>query len=200
MTMQPNRMHRRFALLSFSAVLGIAAMASCSSGKPVPGGGRIEHAGNRIPVPVPSVDAGQIASPSATMGPLSPLDWAIRDDCPPRPWSKDVPARACTEDSECGDGYCDRDHCSAIWTCSQHYGQRCYGPRSERSGLCSGLCLEGRCRTCLSDDECVRELGSRGAVCNRYPDTSGGRACVILFDKPPNITPGRIPPDAGDEP
>jgi hypothetical protein len=195
-----KQMPRGHAFLAFFTVLGSTATASCSSVEPAPGGGHVEHAGNRVPAPIPSVDAAQTARPPASTGPLSPLDWAIRDDCPPRPWSKDVPARACTEDSECGDGYCDRDHCAAIWTCSQHYGQRCYGPRSERSGLCSGLCLEGRCRTCLSDDECVRELGSRGAVCNRSPDTSGGRACVILFDRPPNITPGRLPPDAGFDP
>jgi hypothetical protein len=196
MTMQPNRMHRRFALC---AVLVSTAVASCSSVEPAPGGGHAEHAGNRVPVPVPSVNAGQIASPSASMGPLSPLDWAIRDDCPPRPWSKNVPDRPCTEDRECGDGFCDRDHCAAIWTCSERYGQRCYGPRSERSGLCNGLCLEGRCRTCSSDDECVRELGGR-AMCNRFPDLGGGHTCGIPFDKPVNITPGRIQPDAGDDP
>jgi hypothetical protein len=187
------------AILGFFALLGSMAIASCSSVEPVPGGGHVENAGSRTPTPVPSVGAGQIASPPSTVGPLSPLDWAIRDDCPPRAWSKNVPDRACTEDSECGDGYCDRNHCAAIWTCSEHYGQRCYGPRSERSGLCDGPCIEGRCRSCLSDDECVTALGGR-AVCGPHPDRSGGFGCAIPFDKPPNITPGRIPPDAGDDP
>jgi hypothetical protein len=195
-----KQMHCGHAFLGFFAVLGSTAIASCSSVEPAPGGGHVEHAGNRVPAPVPSVDAGQIARPSASIGPLSPLDWVIRDDCPPRPWSKNVPDRPCTEDSECGDGFCDRDRCASIWTCGERYGQRCYGPRSERSGLCNGLCIEGRCRTCLSDDECVKELGSGGAACNRHPDMSGGRKCGILFNRPPGITPGRIPPDAGDEP
>ena len=197
MTMQPNRMHWRFALLSLGAVLGIAAMTSCSSREPVSGGERVEHAGSRTPAPVLSADPGQVVSHPASMGPLSPLDWAIRDDCPPRPWSTNVPERACTEDSECGDGFCDRDHCAAIWTC-EYYGQRCYGPRSERSGFCDGLCLDGRCRSCLSDDECVRELGGR-AQCSRL-GRGGGRGCGIPFDKPPNLTPGRLPPDAGFDP
>ena len=188
-----------YFILGFFAVLGSMAIASCSSVEPVPGGGHVENAGSRTPTPVPSVGAGQIASPPATVGPLSPLDWAIRDDCPPRAWSKNVPDRACKEDSECGDGYCDRNHCAAIWTCSEHYGQRCYGPRSERSGLCDGPCIEGRCRSCLSDDECVTALGG-GAVCGRYRNRGGGFGCGILFDRPINISPGRIPPDAGDDP
>jgi hypothetical protein len=194
-----KQMHCEHAFLGFFAVLGITAIASCSSVEPAPGGGHVEHAGNRVPGPVPSVDAGQLASPPASMGPLSTLDWAIRDDCPPRPWSKNVPDRACMEDRECGDGFCDRNHCSAIWTCSEHHGQRCYGPRSERSGLCFGLCIEGRCRSCLSDDECIAVIGG-GAVCDPHPGRGGGLGCGILFNKPPNITPGRLPPDAGFDP
>jgi len=169
-------MHCGHAFVGFLAVLSIATLASCSSVDPAPGGGHVEHAGSRTLTAAPSVGAGQIASPPVTEGPLAPLDWAIRNDCPARPWSKDVPERACTKDSECGDGFCDRDHCAAIWTCDAHYGQRCYGPRSERSGLCNGLCLEGRCRTCLSDDECVTARGN-GYMCNPSQDTIGGRHC-----------------------
>jgi hypothetical protein len=194
-----QQIHGGDGLLGLFAVLGIAAMTSCSSGEPAPGGGRVEYVGSRTPAPALSSNPGQVASHPAAVGPLSPLDWAIRDDCPPRPWSKNVPERPCTKDSECGDGFCDRDHCSAIWTCSERYGQRCYGPRSERSGLCNGLCLEGRCRSCLSDEECIAMI-SGGAVCDPPPKTSGGRGCGILFDRPPNISPGRIPPDAGDDP
>jgi hypothetical protein len=196
MMKHPKQMPCRHASLGFFAVLGSTAIASCSSVEPAPGGGHVEHAGNRVSAPVPTMDAGPIASPPASMGPLSTLDLAILDDFPPRPWSK---VRPCTEDSECGDGFCDRDHCAAIWTYGERYGQRCYGPRSERSGLCNGLCIKGRCRSCLSDDECKAVIGG-GAVCGRHPDTSGGRGCGILFDRPPNITPGRLPPDAGFDP
>jgi hypothetical protein len=199
MTMQPNRMHWRFALLSFGAVQGIAAMTSCSSGEPVPGGGRVEHAGSRTPGPVLSADPGQIVSHPAGVEPLSPLDRAISEMCPPRPLSQNVPERACTKDSECGDGFCDREHCAAIWTCDQRYGQRCYGPEHEKTGWCIGLCIEGRCRSCLSNEECIAEFGG-GAECNPNPTWSGGRRCGIRFDKPPNITPGRLPPDAGFDP
>ncbi len=169
-------MHCAYAFLGFLAALSIATIASCSSVDPALGGGHVEYAGSQVPTPSSSA---QSPSPSSSVGPLSPLDWAIRNDFPPRPWSKNVPERTCTEDRECGDGFCDRDHCAAIWTSWEHYGQRCYGPRSEQSGLCNGLCLEGRCRTCLSDDECVAALGSADAMCNPHPDGGGGRTCLV---------------------
>ncbi len=172
-----KQMRCGYAFLGFLAVLGIATIASCSSVDPAPWGGHVEHAGSQVPAPPSSA---QGPNPSSSVGPLSPQDWAIRNDCPRRPWSKNVPERACTKDSECGDGFCDRDHCAAIMTCDAHYGQRCYGPPGQGSGLCIGLCLDGRCRTCLSDDECVKALGSAHAVCNRSPDWGGGRACGIL--------------------
>jgi len=169
-------MHCGHTFLGFLVVLSIATIASCSSIDPAPGGGHVEYAGTQIPAPSSSA---QGPSPSSSVGPLSPLDWAIRNDCWARQWSKNVPERACTKDSECGDGFCDRDHCAAIWTCDEHYGQRCYGPRSERSGLCRGICLEGRCRTCLSDDECVKALGISDARCQSHPDRSGGHMCGV---------------------
>jgi len=169
-------MHCGHALLGSFALLSIATIASCSSLDPASEGGLIEYAGSQVPVPPSSA---QGPSPASSVGPLSPLDWAIRNDWPPRPWSKNVPNRACTEDSECGDGFCDRDHCAAIWTSWEHYGQRCYGPRSEPSGSCDGLCIEGRCRTCLSDDECATAFGIRRAVCDPHPSRGGGRGCGL---------------------
>jgi len=196
-------MHWGHALGDLVGILGLMAMASCSPGEPTSGAGHIEYAGNQVPEPPatfeieisPPLDPGsnppisnipvppssaQRQSPSFFMGRLSPLDWAIRNDCPARPWSKNVPERVCTEDRECGDGFCDRGRCAAIWTCDEHYGQRCYGPRSEKSGLCDGLCIEGRCRTCLSDDECTAAARGKERMCNRSPTRSGGRRCVAF--------------------
>ncbi len=170
-----KQMNCGHAFLGFSAVLSIATIASCSSVEPAPGGGRVEYAGSQVPAPPSSA---QGPNPSSSVGPLSPLDWAIRNDCPARSWSKNVPERSCMEDSECGDGFCDRGHCAAIWTCDERYGQRCYGPQSEWSGWCNGVCLEGRCRTCLSDAECVTAALGKARVCNPDPDRVGGRACL----------------------
>ena len=186
-------------LLGLFTVLGIAAIASCSSSNSAPGGNRVEPARSLRTAPISSAAPDQDANLALSVGPLSPLDRAISEMCPPRPLSQNVPERACTKDSECGDGFCNRDHCAAIWTCDQRYGQRCYGPEHEKTGWCIGLCIEGRCRSCLSNEECIAEFGG-GAECNPNPTWSGGRRCGIRFDKPPNITPGRIPPDAGADP
>jgi len=184
-------------------MLGIMAMASCSPSEPTLGGGGIEYAGNQVPAPSatfeleisPPLDPGSNSSstgivaptssaqgphPYSSMGRLSPLDWAIRNDCPARPWSKNVPSRACTKDSECGDGFCDRGRCAAIWTCDEHYGQRCYGPPGQGSGLCRGLCIDGRCRTCLTDEECTTAAQGKKRICNPHLDRSGGRMCGAL--------------------
>jgi hypothetical protein len=81
----------------------------------------------------------------------SPIDKAIAEDKPSRPWSKNVPERRCTKDEECGDGFCDRGRCAAIWTYMASYGQRCEWDR-----WCAGyLCIDGRCRSCISDEECA---------------------------------------------
>jgi hypothetical protein len=187
--MQGNRNRWGHGLRSLGAVLGIAASGACSSNPPAPGSGRADHAGNRAPAQAPSADAGPDPSPLSSVGPLSPLDWAIRNECPARPWSTKVPARACTNDSECGDGYCDRDRCAIIWTCQSDYyrnGLRCYGPKSGKSGLCPGLCLEGRCRSCLSDDECTTAIGVR-AFCDKGSDDN--RVCGLSIIDAPSSPP-----------
>jgi hypothetical protein len=196
-----KQMHYRHAFLGFFAVLGIAAIASCASSNPPPGEKRVEHAGDSQAPPIYSADPDQDASSPPAVGQISPLDRAISEICPARPWSKNVPDRACTKDSECGDGFCDRDHCAAIWTCDQRYGQRCYGPeREKKTGWCRGLCSEGRCRSCLSNEDCITERDNSAAECGPTRDRAGLQGCGIRFDKPPNISPGRIPPDGGDEP
>jgi len=194
-----KQMHWGHGLLGLFEVLGIAAMASCSSSNSAPGGNRVEPARSLRTAPISSAAPDQDANLALSVGPLSPLDRAISEMCPPRPLSQNVPERACTKDSECGDGFCDRDHCAAIWTCDQRYGQRCYGPEHEKTGWCIGLCIEGRCRSCLSNEECIAEFGG-GAECNPNPTWGGGHRCGIRFDKPVNLSPGRIPPDAGDDP
>lgn len=192
-----KQMPWRRALSGICRMLGIAAAASCSQAH----GEASVIPGDIATASVPSAEPDQDAIPPPSVGQLSPLDRAISDICPARPWSKNVPERACTKDSECGDGFCDRDHCAAIWTCHERYGQRCYGPdRDKKTGWCQGLCLDGRCRSCLSNEDCIAELDNSAAECGPTRDRAGLQGCGIRFDKPPNITPGRIPPDAGADP
>ena len=181
--------------LVLGAVLGIAATAACSSPDPSPGGARVKHPLKPAPTAAPSATPSQTPSASPPTAELTPLDLAIYSHCPIQAWSKNVPERSCTKDSECGDGFCDRDRCAPIWTCWETMGQRCVGAR-QSGGWCSGTCLDGRCRSCLSDDECEKAFHTRGAKCDaaprKYGDKYAGRGCGMPFDRPFNI-----PPDNG---
>jgi hypothetical protein len=167
-----------YAPFALAAWVGLAGVASCLSGDEAPAGGRVEHPPPRAPMPVASAEAAQDASPPPPEGSFTPLDQTIAGDCvlsagePPlsRVWSQNVPDRPCKTDAECGDGFCDRNRCAAILTCSARYGQRCINGwpvrahedyRRHKDEACDGICLEGRCRSCLSDAECVEDFQTR---------------------------------------
>jgi hypothetical protein len=71
----------------------------------------------------------------------------------------------CTSDGECASGFCDRNVCRAP---SGILGRPCEPAPRTKDGLrdamlnvCGAyLCVEGRCRSCVSDGECRAELGS----------------------------------------
>lgn len=210
MTRQMNR-----ALWGVLFILGGAA--SCSSDDRAPGGGHVEHPGepgtqvapNSAKTPPPPTFVAQpTASAVLTAAPpvdppllpseefekrwgikLSPIDKAIMDDCPPRAWSKNVPKRRCTQDNECGDGFCDRERCAPLWTCRVEYSRPC-----ERNDQCyGGPCIEGRCRSCSSDTECEKLRRVMPAACSPDTDIPGARRCFgapsILPPPPPGTAP-----------
>ncbi len=171
-------------LSAMGCALGLAlgwAMA-CSSSDEVPGGGRIAHPVEPGPKPSASTISPQSQSatplPSASELPpdpyLSPIDKAIANDHPSRPWSKNVPKRSCTKDDECGDGFCDRGQCAAIWTGGESYGQKC-----GRDEPCAAvyLCIDSRCRSCVADTECVDEPDNQNPRCSSDPFVPGARGC-----------------------
>jgi hypothetical protein len=104
----------------------------------------------------------------------SPTDKAIAEDKPSRPWSKNVPERRCAKDEECGDGFCDRGRCAAIWTYRERYGQRC-----EEDEWCGrSLCIDGRCRSCVSDEECAKTKSWQSdPKCESSDDIPNAREC-----------------------
>jgi hypothetical protein len=192
-----------------AAGLSLPCTAACSSSNAAPAGGCPEHPPPRAPAPVASTEGARDGGPPALEATFSPLDKAIADDCLPRNppgtwprspiWSRNVPDRDCTNDGQCGDGFCDRGHCAAIWSCYYRDGQRCINGRTIAvphisSDRCGGLCLEGRCRSCLSDEECVKELGDSKAICYRRDKKtlSPGHICI---GSQPGFTENRnLPP------
>jgi hypothetical protein len=219
MTMQRDRMRWKNLLVGLVSWAGLVGVAACSSSEEAPGGGRVAHPvtvnlgtsglpGTAAPPPstynAPRPSSQWVTPPPVASRPLlsnseyyelrrglkpSPEDKAILDDCPERAWSKNVPNRACTFDNECGDGFCDRDRCAAIWTCKQRHGQRC-----EKDLQCGAACVDGRCRSCASDAECVNRLQRSDAECSPNRNEAGARTCTALvLSVPPTVTSSTPP-------
>lgn len=118
---------------------------------------------------------------------LSPVEKSIIETCPERPWSTNVPDRPCAKDDECGEGYCDRGNCQPIYTCDATYGSPC-----KESRFCYGMCVDGRCRSCISHDECqAKNTTIRPHNAHLEPmictseDARGLRGCGHAPDEPP---------------
>jgi hypothetical protein len=215
MTTQTSRMRSLACFLAFATWVSLGIAASCSSDDQATAQGRVEHpveSGRtaapgpaKAPTPPPTLVPPE-ASTAVTSAPsverplslsekfekrtgmkLSPIEKAIMDECPDHAWSTKVPKRHCAKDSECGDGYCDRGRCAAIWTCGSNYGQRC-----ESDPHCSLVpCMDGRCRSCASDAECVRVTSDGDAKCWPNPDIPGARRCYGNIA--PSVMPQAVP-------
>lgn len=171
-------MARNPSLVWFAALLAL----SCACARPCP-----------APIPVPSQgsSSGLVAHQPPSDAYMSPTDKAIREDRPPHPWSKNVPNRSCIKDDECGDGFCDRGRCSAIWTAAGIHGQRC----KIHEHCATYLCIEGRCRSCVSDAECMDEPDNQNPKCISEPFVPGSRACVgVAGSGEGDAVPGFPPP------
>ena len=115
---------------------------------------------------------------------------------------------ACDADAQCQSGLCDRDVCTDIGglrnarfgeTCEPlvPFAQRTSRPEDECGGL---LCLDGRCRSCVSDAECMYWKGWSG--CEHVIGLPGSR-CVgrrlPLSPDSPYRNPPPLPPDPPPE-
>jgi hypothetical protein len=187
----PDRTGRRVFLLGLATGVGLVGVVACRSAHEVTSGERVVCPTPQTPAASSSTAvAATTPDPAPEEGVFSPLDIAIASDCFPiytlhrsRPWSRNVPERDCSEDSECGDGHCDRGRCRAIWTCDDRYGQRCIDDQTAPSArfeerFCRGICIDGRCRSCVSDQECIDKPGSFD-LCGIH-ERDGHRGCGVL--------------------
>jgi hypothetical protein len=188
MTTQTTRTGWERLFVGLAAWMGLCCAVSCSSSDQAPAGGRVEHPD---PAPAPAPTPTSLApSPAPTPETPAPPEVeeqrpkTLAEDDPARPWSKNVPKRRCKKDDECGDGFCDRGRCAAIWTYIAQYGQPCEGT-PDRGSL---PCIDGRYRSCVSDAECAWSK-MQDPVC--HPDVffdPGGRQCGGVI---PNFLPPR---------
>ena len=91
---------------------------------------------------------------------------------------------SCSVDADCASNFCDRSKCATPG--SRNYGAACIVPEADpTTGVpnpsdytCGAyLCLSGKCRSCVTDSECQKTLGSptcapgnewSGKACGRY--------------------------------
>jgi hypothetical protein len=97
-------------------------------------------------------------------------------------------ALACGADAECGGSdFCDLGACATRSSSTQrgvssNYGHECTPAQRTEGGVRDGkvnacgshVCRDGRCRSCTSDEECVREYG--GGTCAADAER-GGKRC-----------------------
>jgi hypothetical protein len=99
---------------------------------------------------------------------------ALAEDAPSRPWSRNVPKRSCKKDDVCGDGFCDRGRCAAIWTYTGQYG------RHVTENLVGLLCIDGASgRVYRMRMWCVTLLRLSEMLCSNT--LVPGRVCAYRF-------------------
>jgi glutaminyl-peptide cyclotransferase len=104
----------------------------------------------------------------------------------------DTSPMGCISDTECPDGFCDRNGiCESVFL-PRRFGMACQWSPTLPSGAVDGRyfagcaayrCTDGRCRSCASDVECGDGLMCRavpelypGYACGRYDGLTGARA------------------------
>jgi hypothetical protein len=149
-------------------LLGDRSVANPQSSTPAP---TPSAAQTLCPCPPDPPGSAPPTPPDPTPAPSSSAErvWCTCPGIPqpprPRPLSTNVPDRACRKDRECGKGFCDRGRCAPLWIGYPEYGQTCEA--SAPADACRGfLCLEGRCRSCVSDAECPKQ--ALGDTCDRF--------------------------------
>jgi hypothetical protein len=176
-----------------SVGMGLICLVACSAVEDGPRG-RVKNVAGRHQLSSTATTATAAASASTkpSAGPQDVVAWPCDArpehrvvDRPPHALSQSVPDRACREDRECGDGFCDRGRCAPIW--EDRYGQRC-----TMTCQCSPyLCLEGRCRSCLRHAECLEPHGM--SVCYKdllFHSVPFANVCAAL-----GMHETRLPPE-----
>jgi hypothetical protein len=151
----------------------------------------------RSPCPEPAVSANRTPEPCKT-----DMDCYTRSCdkgfCGPLRTGNLPNRSACKADDQCESGLCDRDICMDIGGLRNgNFGRACeplkpFAQRTSRpEDECGGyICLDGRCRSCVSDAECTYWKG--GGKCEHNIGRPGN-SCFRLWPLSPD-SPFRRPP------
>lgn len=196
----PVRMQMsRTLFVGLATATAMGCCVSCSASENQPRGPVENASGQRQAAPVTSHTTATISSSASKKPPASPQDaLALPCDAHPLPalgdprpaaLSQHVPDRVCSEESECGDGFCDRGRCAPIW--NDWYGLQC----TTHCQCGPFLCLEGRCRSCLHHTECVNPHG--GNVCSEdglFTTVPFANVCAALGMRETHMPPEPVRP------
>ena len=193
----------RTLFLGLAACVGVGCFISCSAAEngpsiPVATAPETHRAippssgANILYSATPTAVASASAKPPSGPQDVQASPCGVRHEhilgAPWRALSQHVPDRACSEESDCGDGFCDRGRCAPIWEVI--YGQRC-----TMACQCQPfLCIEGRCSSCLQHADCGGFVCSKDSLVTTVPiaNNCGGVLGMHETHMPPE--PVRAPP------
>lgn len=155
-----------------------------------------------IALPEPAVSAERTPEPCSTDMDCSSR-FCNRGICGPLRTGNFNNGLECTADRYCKSGLCDRGVCTSIGgMLNGGHGEPCESlppfeqrkPKYDhrRDTQCGGyLCLDGRCRSCTSDSECIYWEG--GGTCEHVPGLPG-KSCGNYKPLNPNEPKNTSPP------
>ena len=219
MKKQTNRTWKGLLLLGLAAWGGLASAASCSPSE-ARQGERVEHPVAPGPPALTSSSTATAAASASTPPTAAPRDRQVAPCREPEPWrppppsadelpwyqrpvatigppvrpppralSQNVPDQFCSDDLECGDGFCDRGRCAPVWEGS--YGQKC-----DADCPCTPyLCVEGRCRSCLSHADCGGDVCGLDMIPLNFV-----YGCGMLGNHMPGLPPEPVRPPPPSKP
>lgn len=131
----------------------------------------------------PSLSTSDVETPQLGTTP-SPSDKGT-SEAPSQPARSSASKVGCWNDDQCErDQFCDLGRCAAIRSARPFYGKPCLGSDARACGTLP--CIDGRCRSCVSDKECEWARHIQDPRCKPDVFVPGGRTCIGVI---PSIVP-----------
>lgn len=115
-----------------------------------------------------------------------------------------IKAPPCEVDSDRETGFCDVDACAEPDAAAFPYGAECDEDKQQLGGKLNDpcgayVCRDGRCRSCVSDDECGEGNSNGPSECHEWQDRPG-KGCGVILDADIDLHATPPPQPAGGSP